>query len=70
MKVPKFECFFLNFHEKSVKNLSHDKAEHLIFILQICPKAVTLDAKNPARDFHPILQLCGVFLHNSFVYTI
>ena len=28
------------------------------------PKVVTQDAKKPARDFHPMLQLCGVFLDN------
>ena len=39
---------------------------HTWFVLsQIRHKAVTSDTKNPARDFHPMLQLYGVFLQNS-----
>ena len=42
---------------KSVKKSSFDKA-------------VTKDAKNIFRDFCPMLQLFGVFLHNKYLLEV
>ena len=65
-----FFWFSLEFW-KSVKKCALDKAAHTNFFkLYICPKAMTLDAKNPLRNFYLILQLYGVFLHNSYIHSL
>ena len=43
------------------------KFEHFFNFCEIIfHLAITLDAENPARDFHPLLQLYGVFLLNIY----